>query len=60
MSGIPFDERGKHQSHEKVSDDVHNLVRDHINSLPAHTSHYSWKHNSVHKYLPPELYCTSI
>ena len=55
VSGIPFDERGKHRSHQKVSDDIRNLVRDHISSLPARTSHYSRKHNSARKYLPPEL-----
>ena len=49
MSGILFDECGKHQSHQKVSDDIYNLFRDHISSLPARTSHYSRKHNSARK-----------
>ena len=53
--GNPFDRRGKHQNREKVSDSLLTLVREHISSLPARTSHYSRKENAGRKYLPPEL-----
>ena len=52
---IIWDKRGKHDNHQHVSDDVRNLVREHIGSFPARSSHYSRSDNSGRVYLSPEL-----
>lgn len=43
---VAEDRRGKHGSHQKVSDDVKNSVREHINSIPRIESHYLRKQSS--------------
>ena len=37
--GIIWDKRGKHDNHQRVSDDVRDLIRKHIRSFPAKSSH---------------------
>lgn len=40
-STIIWDKRGKHTEHQRVSDTVRNLIREHIRSFPTRSSHYS-------------------
>ncbi len=54
-TGIEPDRRGKHSNRHVVSDEVRELVRDHIRSFPARQSHYSRKDNSGRVYLSAEL-----
>lgn len=53
--GIIWDKRGKHDNHQRVSDEVRNLIREHIRSFPARSSHYSRSDNPDRVYLSPEL-----
>ena len=52
---IVWDKRGKHGNHREISDDVRELIRDHILSFPARSSRYSRSDNSERVYLSPEL-----
>ena len=52
---INRDKRGKHSNHGHVSDNVRDLIREHIRSFPARSSHYSRSDNSGRVYLSPEL-----
>ena len=54
-STIVWDKRGKHTEHQRVSDTVRNLIREHIRSFPARSSHYSRSDNSGRVYLSSEL-----
>ena len=51
--GIICDKRGKHDNHQRVNDDVHNL--EHIHSFPAISSRDSRSDNLGRVYLSPEL-----
>lgn len=37
---VPTDNRGKHQNHKKIDEEILKSVRDHINSVPRIESHY--------------------
>ena len=53
---IEPDQRGKHQNRpHKVSDEVRELVREHIKTFPTRNSHYSRKGNYGRVYLSSEL-----
>ena len=52
---LECDRRGKHSNHQKIGDDVRELIRQHIRSFPARASHYSRKDNAGCIYLAPEL-----
>ena len=39
--GIIWDKCGKHDNHQRVNDEVRNVIREHIRSFPARSSHYS-------------------
>jgi len=54
-SKIIWDKRGKHTNHQKVDDSVRDLIREHIRSYPARSSHYSRSDNLECVYLSPEL-----
>ena len=56
-SAVPeADRRGKHNNRpRKVSEELHQKVRDHIKSLPARQSHYSRHDNHGRLYLSPDL-----
>ena len=45
-SSIELDNRGKHSNRQTIGDDVRQLIREHISSFPARSSHYSRKDNS--------------
>lgn len=50
------DRRGKHENRpQKVSEELHQQVRNHIISFPARQSHYSRHKNSNRKYLSADL-----
>ena len=44
--GIIWDKCGGLDNHPQVSDDVRDLIREHIRSFPARSSHYSPSDNS--------------
>lgn len=48
------DMRGRHVPPNKLSDEILNGIRSHINSFPAYESHYT-RERSSKKYLGPEL-----
>ena len=52
---LQFDRCGKHDNHPTVAEEVKQLVREHIRSLPTRHSHYSRKDNSGRVYLSAEL-----
>ena len=52
---IVWDKCGKHGNHRQISEDVCELIRDHIHSFPAQSSQYSRSNNSGRVYLSPEL-----
>ena len=55
-SKVVWDKRGKHTGHhQKVDDAVCDLIREHIRSFPARSSHYSRSDNSGRVYLSPDL-----
>lgn len=54
-AGIEPDKRGKHTNHHSVSEEVCELIRDHIKSFPSRKSHYSRSDNPKRTYLSPEL-----
>ena len=49
------DKRGKHANHPKISEDIRNLVREHIRKFPARESPYSRLKNEHKKYLDSSL-----
>lgn len=53
----PIDMRGKHYNHNKMSNDVLVKVKEHIDSYPKKTSHYS---STVVTYLDAGLTCTKM
>ena len=50
-----LDKHGRHGNQQRIGDDVRELIREHIRSFPARTSHYSCKDNSGCTYLSLEL-----
>ena len=48
---IPVDKRGEHDIHQKISQANTDNVRNHINSFPRYTSHYSRHRNLDREYL---------
>ena len=56
-SAVPeLDRRGKHSNRPlKVSEELHQKVREHIMSFPARQSHYSRHNNPGRLYLSPDL-----
>lgn len=57
QSGLDLepDKRGKHTSHRSVSEELKQLVRDHIETYPTRHSHYSRKNNQERVYLPSDM-----
>lgn len=55
----PPDGRGMHKNQPKISERLKNIVREHIRSFPAYTSHYSREKSSRH-YLSPDLNISSM
>lgn len=50
------DKRGRHNSRpHKLSEDVKQYIKDHINSFPAELSHYSRNINPHKRYLSPTI-----
>lgn len=49
------DQRGRHVSWKRTHEADLQVVRQHIDSFPAHQSHYTRKHNPNRKYLPDNL-----
>ena len=54
-TSVEPDKRGKHGNQPKVNEELRQLIRDHIQSFPARTSHYSRGDNHGRTYLPPDL-----
>lgn len=55
-SGVPStDKRGKHIPSNKTPDDIIESVKQHINSFPKYSSHYSREKNPHTKYLSSDL-----
>ena len=52
---LELDRRGKHDNHSTIDNEVKDLIREHIKSLPSRQSHYSRKDNPQRIYLSPEL-----
>ena len=53
---LQMDQRGRHGNRpNKTSDEDIEFVRNHINSFPTQTSHYSRRHNPNLKYLSSDL-----
>ena len=42
---LELDRRGKHDNHSTIDNEVKDLIREHIKSLPSRQSHYSRKDN---------------
>ena len=49
------DQRGRHEPANKISEEIRELVREHIKSLKTVSSHYSRAKSPHKKYLPPGL-----
>lgn len=49
------DGRGKHENHRKISEEIKELIRNHIKSFPARESHYSRRKNKRKVYLSSDL-----
>jgi len=52
---LELDGRGKHNNHPAVDDNLKDMIREHIKSVPSRQSHYSRKDNSKRVYLSPDL-----
>ena len=58
-----IDQRGKHENHHKIADEIVNVVHEFIKTLPVRSSHYTREVNEYRQYLDyrnkmsiPELY----
>lgn len=55
------DGRGKHSNHKnKVPEEAYRLAKEHIESIPRYTSHYSRKKNPGKSYIDHDLNITSL
>ncbi|XP_066987766.1 uncharacterized protein [Macrobrachium rosenbergii] len=56
MTGTPIsDQRGKHTPANKLSDRVHVLIKEHVDSVPKVSSHYTRARSADRKYFSTEL-----
>ena len=55
VTSVEPDKRGKHGNQPRVNEDLRQLVKDHIQSFPARSSHYSRADNHGRLYLSADL-----